>query len=43
MGDNRFATQPVFYNKNITGVGKGQKKNFLSSKNTDGLKIFILM
>ena len=27
-GDNRFATQPVFYNKNITGVGKGQKKNF---------------
>ena len=26
-GDNRFATQPVFYNKNIAGEGKGMKKN----------------
>ena len=29
-GDNRFATQPAFYNKNITGLGKGQKKKFLT-------------
>ena len=28
-GDNRFATQPAFYNKNITGLGKGQKKKIL--------------
>ena len=30
MGDNRFATQPVFYNKNIVGEGKGRKKKYLT-------------
>ena len=39
MGDNRFATQPVFYNKNIVGEGKGRKKNFLPPSHMDGLKI----
>ena len=38
-GDNRFATQPVFYNKNIVGEGKGRKKNISPPTIMDGLKI----
>ena len=29
-GDNRFITQPVFYNKNIVGTVKGKKKKYLT-------------
>ena len=38
LGDNMFATQPIFYHKNIVGAGKG-KKSIHPQQLMDGLTI----